>query len=148
MADPNQYLRLQLGETSYLLPSTSGFTIEQREHLIVNPSPEGNVAAWRTLRSQRQPAYCLDGMLRVARHGDWQRAVFLEAAPHAVGLVVDEVQLLSRSETVISSFTPLGQPPTRAGHLFSGAWVTDNRVVLVFDPTAIAAYLLSLGEQR
>ena len=146
MADPNQYLRLQLGETSYLLPSASGFTIEQREHLIVNKSPEGNVAAWQSLRSKRLPAYCLDSMLRVMRHNNWQRAVFLDAAPHAVGLVVDEVQLLPRSETTVSPFTPLGLAPTRMGHLFAGAWVTGNRVMLVFDPKAFVAYLQSLGD--
>lgn len=147
MADLNQYLRLQLGETSYLLPSASGFTIEQREHLITNKSPEGNVAAWQSLRSTRLPAYCLDALLRVTRHQDWQRAVFLDAVPHAVGLVVNEVQLLSRSETVVSPFTPLGLPPTRLGHLFSGARVTGNRVMLVFDPKAFVAYLQSLGEK-
>ncbi|MEW6331032.1 MAG: chemotaxis protein CheW [Pseudomonadota bacterium] len=146
MADPNQYLRLQLGDTSYLLPSASGFTIEQREHLIINPSSEGKVAAWQTLRSKRLPAYGLDGMLRPMRHDDWHRAVFLEALPHAVGLVAREVQLLPRSETVISSFTPLGRAPTRQGHLFSGAWVTGNQIVLVFDPRAIVAYLQSLGD--
>ncbi|MBI3571416.1 MAG: chemotaxis protein CheW [Gammaproteobacteria bacterium] len=146
MADPNQYLRLQLGEASYLLPSASGFTIEQREHLITNKSPEGNVAAWQSVRSARLPAYCLDGMLRVTRHHDWHRAVFLDAVPHAVGLVVDEVQLLPRSETVVSPFTPLGLPPTRLGHLFSGAWVTGNRIMLVLDPEAFVAYLQSLGD--
>jgi hypothetical protein len=80
------------------------------------------------------------------RHNNWQRAVFLDAAPHAVGLVVDEVQLLPRSETVVSPFTPLGLAPTRMGHLFAGAWVTGNRVMLVFDPKAFVAYLQSLGD--
>jgi hypothetical protein len=139
LTDHNQYLRLQLGNAGFLLPNLSGFLIEQRENLIANTSPEGNVAAWRSVHSARHPAYCLDAMLR--------RAVFLEAAPHAVGLVVEEVQMLPRAETVISPFTPLGQPPTRAGHLFSGAWVTGNRVMLVFEPLALAAYLQGLGEE-
>ena len=147
MADPNQYLRLQLGETSYLLPSAAGFTIEQRENLIANKSSEGKVAAWQAVRSARLPAYCLDGRLQVTRHHDWHRAVFLDAAPHAVGLVVDEVQLLPRSETTVSPFLPLGLAPTRVGHLFSGAWVTGNRIVLVLDPKAFVAYLQSLGEE-
>lgn len=146
MADPNQYLRMQLGGASYLLPSTAGFTIEQRENLITNKSPEGNVVAWRSVRSSRFPAYCLDANLRVARHQQWHRAVFLDAKPQAVGLVADEVQLLPRAETVISPFTPLGLPPTHAGHLFSGAWVTGNRVILVFNPGALASYLQGLGE--
>lgn len=146
MADPNQYLRMQLDGVSYLLPSVAGFTIEQRENLVTNKSPDGNVAAWRSVRSTRLPAYCLDANLRVTRHQQWHRAVFLDAKPQAVGLVAVEVQLLPRAETVISPFTPLGLPPTRAGHLFSGAWVTGNRVILVFNPAALTSYLQSLGE--
>jgi chemotaxis protein histidine kinase CheA len=147
LADPNQYLRLRLGDASFVLPSGSGFNIEQRESMTVNESPDGNVVAWRMAHSTRLPAYCLDAMLRATRHRHWQRAVFLDAKPNAVGLVVDEVQMLPRAETVISPFTPLGLPPTRAGHLFTGAWVTDNRVALVFNPAALVAYLQSLGEQ-
>lgn len=147
MTDPIQYLRLQLGGTSYLLPHSSGFTLEQRESLITNKSPEGNVAAWRSARSVRHPAFCLDAALRVTRHHHWHRAVFLDAVPHAVGLVAEEVQMLPRAETTVTPFTPLGHPPARHGHLFSGAWVTGNRVLLVFDPQAIVAYLQSLGEE-
>ena len=147
MADSNQYLRLQLGGTSYLLPSASGYNIEQRESLIINKSPDGNVAAWRTARQTRLPAYCLDATLRVTRRQHWQRAVFLEAVPHAVGLVVDEIELMPREQTTISPFTPLGLPPTRIGHLFSGGWVSGSSVILVFDPKAFIAYLQNLGEQ-
>ncbi len=143
MTDPNQYMRLQLGDTSFLLPSSPGFTIEQRENLVTNKSPEGNVVAWRVVQATRLPAYCLDATLRVIRHHLWHRAVFLDT----VGLAVDEVQLLPRAETVISPFTPLGLPPTRLGHLFSGAWVTGHRALLVFEPKALAAYLQSLGEE-
>jgi len=59
---------------------------------------------------------------------------------------VDEVQLLPRADTIVTPFTPLGHPPTRLGHLFAGAWVTGNRLMLVFDPKAIVAYLQGLGE--
>lgn len=147
MSDPNQYLRLQLGSANFLLPNRSGFTIEQRENLITNKSPDGNVVAWRSVHSTRIPAYCLDATLRVTRHHHWHRAVFLDASPHAVGLVVDEVELLPRAETTISPFVPLGLPPTRLGHLFSGGWVKGNRVIFVFDPPALVAYLQSLGEE-
>jgi len=146
LADPTQYLRLQLGKSSYLLPSTMAFTIEKREQLIVNTSDEGNVAAWQSVRSVRLPAYCLDGQLRVTRQSNWQRAIFLEASPHAIGLVVDEVQLLPRAETAIVPFTPPGLPPTRQGHLFSGASVMGHRIVLVLDPKAFVAYLQNLGD--
>ena len=148
LTEPIQYLRLQLGNVSYLLPSALGFTLEQRENLIANKSADGNVAAWRAIHATRQPAFCLDGELRVTRRQHWHRAVFLDAAPHAVGVVVDEVQMLPRTETTVTPFTPLGLAPTRRGHLFSGAWVTGNRVVLVLDPKAFVAYLQSLGEER
>ncbi len=148
LADSNQFLRLQLGSTSYLLPSATGYTIEQRDNLITNKSPEGNVAAWRSVHSVRLPAYCIDASLRVTRHHHWNRAVFLDAVPHAVGLVVDEVQLLPRADTTVSPFTPLGIPPTHLGHLFSGAWVTGNRAILVFNPKALVAYLQSLGADQ
>ena len=145
VGEHNQYLRLQLGSISYLLPGTSGYNIEQRDNLVINKSPEGNVAAWRTVRTARYPAYCLDATLRVTRHHHWYRAVFLEALPHAVGMVVDEVQLLPSAETTITPFIPLGLPPTHLGHLFSGAWVTGNQVMLVFEPKAFVSYLQSLG---
>jgi hypothetical protein len=147
VTDPNQYLRLQLDNTSFLLPSGSGFTIEPRESLTTNKSPEGNVAAWRVVQAARFPAYCLDASLRVTRQHLWHRAVFLDSLPPAVGLAVDEVQLLPRADTVITPFTPPGLAPTRLGHLFSGAWVTGHRAMLVFEPKALAAYLQSLGEE-
>jgi hypothetical protein len=147
VTDPHQYMRLRLGDTSFLLPSSSGFTIEQRENLITNKSPEGNVAAWRVVQNTRFPAYCLDATLRVNRQHLWHRAVFLDTTPPPVGLAVDEVQLLPRAETVISPFTPLGLAPTRLGHLFSGAWVAGHGAMLVFEPKALAAYLQSLGEE-
>lgn len=146
MPDANQYLRLQLGGNSYLLPSGLGYTIEQREHLNLNKSSEGNAVAWLSTRGGRLPAYCLDGLLRVTRHAQWHRAVFLDARPHAVGVVVDEIQLLPRNETVIAPFVPLGAPPTRLGHLFSGAWINGQRLTLVFEPKAFIAYLQGLGE--
>lgn len=148
MADPNQYLRLKLGDANFLLPGVPGFVIEPREHLAVDQSSAGNATAWRTVQGRRVPAYCLDAALRVSRHPHWQRAVFLDAAPQAVGLAVDEVELLPRAETVIVPFIPPGSPPTRVGPLFSGAWLTGNRVVLVFDPPALVAYLQSLGDAR
>lgn len=147
MTDLDQYMRLQLGDTSFLLPRGSDFNIEQRENLITNKSPEGNVAAWRVMQNTRLPVYCLDAALRVTRQHLWHRAVFLDSLPQAVGLAVDEVQLLPHAETVISPFTPPGLPPTRLGHLFSGAWVTGHRAMLVFEPKALAAYLQSLGEE-
>ena len=146
MTDSGTYLRLEIAGANYLLPSTAGFTIEQRENLTLNDSAAGNIAAWRPAKNGRWPAYGLGGDLRVDRRGAWQRAVFLDAAPHAVGIALNEVQLLPRLETSVARFTPMGPPPTRAGHLFSGAWLTDKGVVLVLEPKALIAYLQGLGE--
>jgi hypothetical protein len=147
MTRADQYLRLQLGDASYLLPSDPSFVIEPRENLSTNKSDEGQAVAWRVEHDLRLPVFYLDANLRAIRNKGWRRAVFLNAAPQAVGLAVDEAQLLPSTETVIIPFVPPGPAPTRLGHLFSGAWVTGNSVMLVFEPTALAAYLQSLGDE-
>src|SRR6266566_8508867 len=119
MADATQYLQLTFAGASYLLPSTAGFTIEQRENLTLNNARDGRVTAWRTTRKGRMPAYALDAAFRVVRRDDWQRAVFVEAMPQALGVIVDDVQLLPRNQAQVSPFTPLGPRPTPVGHVFS-----------------------------
>lgn len=145
MNDPKQYLRLSFGGGTYLLPSTAGYTIEQRENLTANTS-SSNVCAWRSVRGSRWPAYALDDNFQPVRRDDWERAVFVEALPHAYGVIVDDVHLLPRSQMQVSPFSPLGPAPTRAGHLFSGAWVTDTEVILVFEPKTLVAFLQGLDD--
>ncbi len=146
MTDSQQYLRLEVAGSSYLLPSVQRYTIEQRDNLAENLDSASGVAAWRIVRNDRWPAYALDGALRLKRPSpQWQRAVFLEDPPHMVGLIVDDVQLLPRGAVTPSPFTPLGPTPTAAGHLFANAWVTAGRVLLVFSPTALLGYLRNLG---
>lgn len=146
MTDPKQYLRMTFAGGTFLLPGTSGYTIEQRENLMANNSANSNVCAWRSVRGSRWPAFALDDAFQPVRRDDWQRAVFIEALPHAFGVVVDDVHMLPRSQMQVSSFTPLGRPATRAGHLFAGAWVTEEGVMLVFEPTTLVAYLQGLDE--
>ena len=145
MADATQYLRLTFAGATYLLPSTAGFTIEQRENLQVSNAPNERVSAWRATRTGRWPAYALNSEFQVTRRNDWQRAVFVEAMPHALGIIVDDVHLLPRAQVQVSPFTPLGPPATRAGHLFSGAWISDREVTLVLEPQAFVSYLQGLG---
>jgi hypothetical protein len=145
VADNRQYLRIGLMGVDYLLPGSAGFVIEKREDLEAG-EPGGLVAAVRVLpNGTRTPAYSLDGGLDpVARHG-WQRAVFVQGNP-AAGLVADEIELLSPAEVHVERFRPLGRPVTRAGHLFSSAWVRAGAVpVLMFEPRALLAYLDQLG---
>lgn len=146
MAKAKQYLRLRIGNAEFLLPGATGYAIEQRENLTVE-NAGGPVAAWRSVRGRRLPAYALDANLRAASRTDWQRAVFIESAPgEGAGLIADEVHMLPEGETSVASFEPLGPPPTPAGHVFAGAWHEGNkRTVLVFDPRGLVAYLQSLG---
>ena len=146
MAETRQFLRLTIAGIDYLLPSTAGYTIEQRDNMQVNASPNSRVSGWRVTRASRWPAYALERGFQVTRRDDWQRAVFVEAAPNAIGVIVDEVQVLPRSDMPVAAFTPLGEPPTRAGHLFSGAAVQERRVTLVLEPRALVAYLQGIGE--
>lgn len=145
MADNRQYLRIGLMGVDYLLPGSAGFTIEKREDLEAG-DPGDVVAAVRVApNGARAAAYSLDaGLDPVSRHG-WQRAVFIQGNP-AAGLVADEIELLSPGEVHVERFRPLGRAMTRAGHLFSGAWVRAGAVpVLVFEPRALLAYLDQLG---
>jgi len=145
MAASSQYLRLQLDGTGYLLPTTVSYAIEQRDTLMPNAAG-GNVSAWRTMRQGRWPAYCLDKAFKVARRRDWQRAIFLESGGRGVGLMVDDAQMLGRSETQAARFTPLGPPATPHGHLFVGAWLDGRNITLVIEPKILIAYLQGLGE--
>lgn len=145
MAGIDQYLRITIGEMEYLLHSSASLAIEQQESLLVN-AENGNVTAWRKSGSGRWPAYSLGPDLRPAPRRDWERAVFINAAPTPVGLIADEIQLLPQAEVQVEPFTPLGPPPTRNGHVFAGVWVSQQKLVLVFEPAGFAAYLHSLGE--
>ncbi|MHB8346656.1 MAG: hypothetical protein ACYDHM_05585 [Acidiferrobacterales bacterium] len=145
MADDKQYLRIDLGDTAFLLPGSASVAVEQRENLSVNTGG-GAVTAWRVAGRDRWPAFCLDRHLQPQPlSGDsWQRAVFLQSDPYPVGLAADEVQLLARSEVLVEPFTPPGVAPTRKGHLFSGASVRGGHVLFEFEPAALAAFLHQL----
>ncbi len=130
----------------YLLPSSASFSIEQRENLTLNEAVNSNVAAWHVISSERRPAFYLDANLEPTQGNDWHRAVFLDAAPHAIGLIADEVQLLPRTDVHVEPFTPLGSKPTPRGHLFSSVWMRGNQLILVFEPNGLISYLQKLGD--
>jgi len=125
----------------YLVPGSSGFAIEKRADL--DEGGAGSViAAVRTLpNGSRTPAYSLDGSLKPFPRNGWQRAVFLQGSP-AGGLVADDIELMAMRDVIVEKFRPLGPPPTRAGHLFSGVWVRSGGApILVFDPKGLLAYM-------
>ena len=146
MAASEQYLRIAFSGQEFLLPSSASFAIEQRDVLAANTSSVGKAVAWWETRGRRLPVYRLDGDLRLVRDDDWQRAVFLNAQPQPIGLAANDVHLLAHVDVRVEPFHPLGQSPTRGGQLFSAAWVQGTEVTLVFEPHALATYLLTLGE--
>ncbi len=144
MADVSQYLCLVLGGTEYLLPGAASVAIEQR-HSLLPENGSGPLVAWRQTRQGRWPAYGVDASLRPVRPANWQRAVFLDAGTVPVGLAVDEVHLLGRTDLQVVPFTPLGAPPTRSGHFFSAAWIDGHKVTLVLEPRNVVEFLRGLG---
>lgn len=145
MRNQAQYARLQLHGANYLMPATLSLVIEQRDALLPNTG-SGNATAWRTHHDMRWPAYSLDAGFKLTRRKQWNRALFLDAGADSVGVIVDEVQLLSRADIQLSPFTPLGAPPTRHGHLFKGAWVEGRHATLVIDPQTFLAYLQGFAQ--
>ena len=146
MVDNKQYLRIGLQGVDYLLPSGTSYVIEARDQLEINDAPGAVIAAWQITPGTRTPAYSLDADLNPLARDDWQRAVFLQTGGQPLGLIADELQLLPREEVRVEPFTPLGPAPSAAGHVFGGAWVRAGQIpVLVFEPRALAAYLMNLG---
>ena len=147
MAEKRQYLRIRLDNMDFLLPWTSGFAIEKREDLEINPEG-GFIAAWRATSAGNEPAYSLDADLNPGLRDDWQRAVFLQGEGRGFGLVAEELQLLSREDVRIEPFRPLGPAPVSTGHLFSGAWVSGTRPpMLVIEPGILSGWLRAIEAQ-
>lgn len=144
MAESSQYLRLVMDGAEYLLPGAASVAIEQR-HALLPENGSGPLVAWRQSRQGRWPAYGLSASLQPKRPGEWLRAVFLNGGATPVGLAVEEVHLLNRTDLHVTRFTPLGKPPTRAGHFFNAAWVDGHRVTFVLDPRSVVEWLRSLG---
>ena len=146
MAGIDQYLRIGIGGMEYLLHSSASVAIEQRGSLVLNEDTNANIAAWRSSGTKRWPAYCLDAELRIRKRIKWERAVFVNDSAGPIGLIADEILLLPQAQVRVESFTPLGAPPTSGGHVFSGAWVSEGRLLLVFEPQGLTAYLHTLGD--
>jgi len=139
-----QYLRIQIDQAEYFLPSGTSVAIEKREALV--PDTSGSiVSAWRQTAAGRWPAYCVDDELIPSLRQDWIRAVFVQAQPHPVGIIGDEIQLVNVDPLDVAPFTPLGPPATSAGHIFVGAYVRKDSVSMIINPQALVAYLTALG---
>jgi len=145
LTETRQFLRIGLMGADYLLPNSTNYVIEKREHLDINDAPGALIAAWQVTPGGRVPAYSVDAGLNPAPRHNWQRAVFLNTGGQTFGLIADELQLLAREDVRIEPFIPPGPTPTPAGHLVNGAWVRAGQTpVLVFEPRALASYLKKL----
>lgn len=148
MIENRQYLRIGLMGADYLLPNTTSYVIEKREHLDINDTQGALIAAWQNAPGGRAPAYSVDANLSPVHRDDWQRAVFLQVGGQTIGLIADELQLLAREDVRIEPFIPPGPAPTPAGHIFNGAWARAGLTpILVFVPQALATYLKRLESQ-
>ncbi|GMQ91576.1 MAG: hypothetical protein BMS9Abin11_0885 [Gammaproteobacteria bacterium] len=145
MADSNQYLRLTLTDRNFLLPSTASLAIEQKDSIQLGAQPHGSIIGHRNVGGSKWPVLLLSSELQGDTSAAWTRAVFVGNAIHAVGIAVNEVMLLPRQDTEVEPFNPVGPPPTSAGHIFSGAWIHEGRVVLVLDPKGLSGYLQTLA---
>jgi len=145
LTETRQFLRIGLMGMDYLLPNSTSYVIEKREHLEINDAPGALVAAWQATPGGRAPAYSVDANLDPSPRHAWQRAVFLQAGNRTFGLVADELQLLAREDVRVEPLLLPGPAPTPAGHLFNGAWVRAGLApVLVFEPRALADFLMHL----
>ena len=134
-----QYARVQLHGVNYLL-SSGELSIETRDTLEPN-TDGGHVVAWRNADGGRWPVFAVDRAFALTSPRQWQKAVLVGSDGAGVGLIADDVQLLTRSDIQLSPFVPLGPPATEHGHLFNGAWVEGRTVTLVLDAKVLAAYL-------
>jgi len=145
LAETRQFLRIGLMGADYLLPNSTSFVIEKREHLDINDTPGALIAAWQVTPGGRVPAYSVDAGLNPLPRHNWQRAVFLKFGGQSLGLIADELQLLAGEDVRVEPLIPPGPAPTSAGHVINGAWVRAGQTpVLVFEPHALAGYLTQL----
>ncbi|MHB1950059.1 MAG: hypothetical protein ACYCQK_01140 [Acidiferrobacteraceae bacterium] len=143
MEAADQYVRLAIGDTGFLLPAGASLAIEPVEQLTAETG-HPYIVAWRANRSERWPVFRLSPDLCSHSTQPWTKAVFLGARPTPVGFCVADLLLLPRGLRV-EPFNPPGPAPTPVGHIFCGASVQDSEVRLVLAPQAFAAYLKQLG---
>ena len=139
-----QFLRITVGESSFLLPGSASLDIEKRDKMLVN-SASGNIVAWKQDRSNKWPAYAINSMWAIDPGAPWERAVFIPASPFPVGIGVNNVEMLTDTDIEPTPFTPVGEAPSRYGHLFGAAWVDSDKTYLVINPAGLAGYLLTVG---
>lgn len=146
MAEDNQFIRIRIRNTSFLIPAAASLGIEQRDSLEVNSSGNGKAIAWKVVGTNKWPAFALDEDLKITSGNAWEQVVYVQGDESAIGLAAENIQVLARSDVQAEPFTPVGPVPASGKHVFSSAWIEGNTPVLIFEPKALALFLTVVGD--
>lgn len=145
MAEGNQYIRIRIRNTSFLIPAAASLGIESRDSLEVNSSGNGNAVAWKVVGTSKWPAFALDENMNVTRGNAWEQVVYVQGDNQAIGLAAENIQMIARTDIHVEPFIPVGPAPVSGQHVFSSAWIEGNNPILMFEPKALASYLTAVG---
>ncbi|MFV1992851.1 MAG: hypothetical protein ACC635_03025 [Acidiferrobacterales bacterium] len=145
MADDKHFISIRIRNTSFLLPANASLGIEQRETLEINSGKGSRAVAWKIVGANKWPAYALDENLKLTGGNAWERVVYLQDGARVVGLAAENIQIMNRDDIQVQPFLPVGPAPKSGKHLFSSSWIEGNTPVLMFEPSALAAYLTVVG---
>lgn len=145
MAESNQYIRIRIRNTSFLIPAEASLGIESRDSLEVNSVGEGKAVAWKIVGTNKWPAFALDEEMNITRGNAWEQVVYVQGDHSAVGLAAENIQMVARSDIQVQPFTPVGPIPASGKHIFTAVWIEGNTPVLMFEPKALAFYLAVVG---
>lgn len=145
MAEGNQYIRIRIRNTSFLIPASASLGIEQRDVLEVNSSGNGNAVAWKVVGVNKWPAFALDEELNLTSGNAWEQVIYVQGDESAVGLAAENIQMIARTDVQVKPFMPVGPVPASGKHVFSAAWIEGNTPVLMFEPKALASFLTVVG---
>lgn len=145
MAEDNQFIRIRIRNTSFLMPAAASLGIESRDSLDVNSSGQGNAVAWKAVGVSKWPAFALDENMKVTSGNAWEQVVYVQVDDGAVGLAAENIQMMARTDINVQPFTPVGPVPVSGKHIFSSAWIEGSNPILMFEPKALASYLTIVG---
>lgn len=145
MAEDNQYIRIRIRNTSFLIPAAASLGIEQRDSLEVNSDGNSKAVAWKVVGVNKWPAFALDEDLHLTSGNAWEQVVYVQGEGEAIGLAAENIQMIARTDIQIEPFTPVGPLPANGKHVFTAAWIEGNTPVLMFEPKALASLLAIIG---
>lgn len=145
MAESNQYIRIRIRNTSFLLPAEASLGIEQRDSLEVNTAGADKAVAWKVVGVKKWPAYALNEDMEITSGNAWEQVVYVQGDGGSIGLAAENIQMIARKDIQVQPFTPVGPLPVSGSHVFTASWIEGNTPVLMFEPKALASYLAVVG---